>query len=993
MKKLSSCLIILSILFSTISCKKKKPEKQKEIVETKAPVLKKNNKPGKFESISELVFTLSLLRNAYYDPTKLKPKEMIFAALDNMQSSISSIAFKKIDKNLINIQVDTVSKKFSFENLKDLGNLLNISVEILEFIISNLKLQKSSADEIEDAVYSYINGMLTALDPYSILIKPKYNEEFAMQTRGAYGGVGMVLSIRDYELTVISPTPGAPAIEAGIKEKDKIVQINDRSTVNMSLTDAVSLIRGLDKTSVDIWIRRKDWKKPKKIILVRRRIKIPSVSGKLLEGNIAYLRLNHFISKTSQDMIDEYKKLEIKSGNKIKGIILDLWSNPGGILPQAIYVANAFLEKGVIVSTQGAPGTQKQVFRADKTKTISTTKPMVVLVSSGSASASEIVSGTLKNLNRAVVIGNTTFGKGTVQQIFNMGKKQPTLKLTIQEYLTAGDVSIQQVGVVPHIRIVPIGVINGSSSLFWPDKPRKINKRTKTIKSDNQRPPEKPVYEIRYYKNSNDKKEHKNRVNDYQAGKYVVEFARKFLINSTDSKASLMLKSSKKLVDDAKQVEVNKMITDLVKYKVDWKSVDTSNEKPAFKTEVMLCKIKDELCKTPLKVITPGESVFITIKLTALNKKGSRVYGILKSPASFLNNREFLFGNIEKGNFRYWKSKLVIPKSTSSAIEPYILEIYEGKKGKIAEYKSNIIVKEFEKPRFQISYSIHEKEGGDGIAQKGEEFVIDVSVKNIGKGISDEAIALLINHSKARLFIREGRTFHKKIKPGDWFHTKFTYLVKDVSKPVKIELSVVSKYFKVNVSRKIILPSGAQIKGDGKKFTAILAKNSKIYLSAKNPTDKNVIIAHGSGEYKADGKYGKLCKLSLPNNKIGFSKCKIKKDGKENSSKNLISLKPHIVPPIISLNNKPITLTKDKSIKLLGNVFHPSKLKDFYIIVSNVKSENQKKKVFFKTSNGNKIDFDANVPLDIGLNHILLIARYDKDLFSHILFSIVREKE
>ncbi len=975
----------LSLLLATQSaCGKKSTKPSPQPVElAPEPVVEVSEK----SPFPELAVTLAYLRSYYYDPTKLKPGEMLTAGLEELESEIASVAFVQPSAKTVTVQVDKEKKNFDLSKMTDIGKLEEVLSEILLFVTMELKKNGAPADEIEGSIYAVVNGMLEALDPYSVLIKPKYTDDLDMQTKGEYGGVGMVLSVRDWEITVIHPTDGTPAKEQGVLEGDVITQIDDESTVNMLLNDAVDKIRGPEDTDVMIMVRRKGEKELKKFTLRRRQIKLESVSARWLPGNVLYLRINHFINYTTDDLTAKYG--EFTKDKKPAGLILDLANNPGGLLPQSVTVSNAFLSGGVIVSTVGAPGSQKQVFHAEEKGTLNAETPMVVLVSSQSASASEIVAGALKGQNRALVVGETTYGKGTVQQIFHQGKGQPVLKMTIREYLTPGDVSIQQVGVVPHVRFVSVGVVNDIVSMFWPDEPKETPKRTRTIKSDRQRPDEQPRYEVRHFVTERKDRDQKNRVEDTGADEETIEFARQILVEAGKPKASETLAGLEAFVKKQLAEEDARVVADLARRSVDWKAAAASARTPSMKFRALLCAVDDPGCGKPLADLVPGQEFFLELQLENAGAEPlARVYGVVRSPADFLDGHEYLFGAIAPGKSFSWRTKLSIPHRTAAGVEPFQVEIYEHGRGKIGEFKQNLVLREPGRPKFAFTFAYGEENGGDGLAQKDETFLLHMQVKNIGDGPSEKLVSMMRNESKNRLFLLEGRTIHEKLAPGQETWATMKYRIQSVAAPLKIELSVFDTEFSESVSRQFELPVGAAVAGSFQPFSTLLPDNTPIWHTAGMSGTQ---LATGGGWLDAVGMYGTACRVKLADRVFGFAACTIRTDVPKDRKAPVITWVPHVVPPQILLTARPESLTKADSVTLSGEVVHPVSIRDFYIIVSNYKSDKAKQKVYYAPGKGGSLKFDSSVPLSPGLNQILLVARHDKDLVGHLLLSIVKE--
>jgi carboxyl-terminal processing protease len=302
----------------------------------------------------------------------------------------------------------------------------------------------------KDLVYGAIKGMLGSLDPHSAFMSPEQFKEMQVDTKGEFGGLGIQIGVKDGMLTVIAPIEDTPAYKAGIKAGDKIIKINNEFTKDMSLHDAVSKMRGTPSSSVKITIIREGWKETKDFTIVREIIKIKSVKSKLIEDSIGYVKINQFQEQTSSDLSSAIEKL---TQQNITALILDLRNNPGGLLNSAVDVSSQFLQSGrLVVFIKDRKG-EKIEYRSSMNK-LNTNIPMVVLVNQGSASASEIVAGALKDWNRAVIIGTQTFGKGSVQSVVPLGDGS-ALRLTTARYYTPKGVSIQTTGITPDIMVKP----------------------------------------------------------------------------------------------------------------------------------------------------------------------------------------------------------------------------------------------------------------------------------------------------------------------------------------------------------------------------------------------------------------------------------------------------------------------------------------------------------------------------------------------------------
>ena len=327
----------------------------------------------------------------------------------------------------------------------DIYKKIDLFGEVLETI------NKEYVDEIDqsEGMDSAINGLLQSLDPYSAYMSPEILNEMQTETSGEFGGLGIEVSMESGVVKVISPIDDTPASKAGIKAGDYIVKINNIQVQGKSLSEAVDLMRGPVGSGIELTIRRRGEKKALTFNIVREIIQIQSVKTDLLEKNIGYIRLTSF-NENSGDQIKKKIK-ELKKNNKVKAYILDLRNNPGGLLSQAIKISDFFLDNGEIVSTKSRKASENRKWFAKKGDILNG-KTLIVLINYGSASASEIVAGALKDHKRAILLGENSYGKGSVQSIIPL-KNDGAIRLTVAKYYLPSGKSISEVGVSPDIEI------------------------------------------------------------------------------------------------------------------------------------------------------------------------------------------------------------------------------------------------------------------------------------------------------------------------------------------------------------------------------------------------------------------------------------------------------------------------------------------------------------------------------------------------------------
>ncbi len=345
------------------------------------------------------------------------------------------------------------ARQEDYENLEDFASILAM-------------VRRNYVDDVTTRrlVDGAIRGMLNSLDPHSAYLAPDAYKELQVDTRGSFGGLGIEITLRDGILTVVSPIEDTPAFHAGVLAGDQIIKIENEFTKDMTLMQAVKLMRGPKGTGIDLTIRRESQQDWIDLTIVREVIRIKSVKHRLIEPGYGYLRLTQFQERTARDAVKSIQSMIDESPSGLEGLVLDLRNNPGGLLSQAVSVSDIFLDSGMVVYTEGRLDNQAQKFFANKSNS-RIDFPMIVLVNGGSASASEIVAGALQDHRRAIVLGTQTFGKGSVQTILPIQNEEPTsksaIRLTTARYFTPNGRSIQATGITPDIVMEPRPTVAG----------------------------------------------------------------------------------------------------------------------------------------------------------------------------------------------------------------------------------------------------------------------------------------------------------------------------------------------------------------------------------------------------------------------------------------------------------------------------------------------------------------------------------------------------
>ncbi|MFH0799890.1 MAG: MXAN_5808 family serine peptidase [Pseudomonadota bacterium] len=746
--------------------------------------------------------SVTAIERNYLDPDRIDPRKMLSGALNQMQRLIPEILVKEKDDGSIAVEVGLAEKRFRTGMIGSNSDLKKAMREILSFVAENYH-GETPPEEIE---YAAIDGMLELLDPHSNFMSPKVYNEFQIGTRGKFGGLGIVISVKDGNLTVIAPIEGSPASRAGMRAGDRILQIGDESTINMSLTDAVNKLRGDVGSKVAIVVDRQG-RAPRKIALTRAVINIDSVQHRLLAENgkrIGYLKLKSFQSNTDEDTGAALKDFQ-QGGAKLDGLILDLRNNPGGLLNIAVDLAARFLSSGTVVTTVGPRGEvleKENVRRAGS----EVNYPIVVLVNEGSASASEIVAGALQANNRAPVMGRRTFGKGSVQTLFELGEGS-ALKLTIAEYKPAGTKNIQLVGVTPDIDLQPATVDAKAADLVEDMLPSELDLEQHLGGHSSSEAKSSSQYHVRYLqpkeKEQGDEKG-KEKAKEEQVAKeyakepaiekdFAVTLARRLLAASGKNSREALLSDARETVKQAGEEQEQKINEALSLVGVDW-ALSKANGEPRLTLAYHLRKGKAEIARA-----RAGDK--IDLVLTATNAGTgtySKLVAVGQSDTPFLANREFPFGRLAPGATKSWNLPIEIPEALPRQDLAMDVSFEEGN-GNLPKPLTVIIpIDELPEPSFSFTMNLSSDAKGKPLP-KGSPIAFSVDVTNQGSGAtSPDTFTTVSNDCGEKFFIEKGRVKIGALSPKATKHASFQFhLAPDFAKEtcsIKLTIADMKKY-------------------------------------------------------------------------------------------------------------------------------------------------------------------------------------------------------
>jgi carboxyl-terminal processing protease len=948
--------------------------------------------------------TLKKIKSKYVDPERVDPQQMFINALNQVQREVAPIIVLH-DENSpsIRVRVDTEEKEFRVDNVQGPWDVSARLREVFEFLQTHLKDTDVKLEEIE---YAACNGMLQTLDPHSVFLSPEAYADMNMSTSGHFGGLGIVIAIRDQMLTVMRPMPGTPAANAGLKRLDRITKINNESTLNMPLDDAVERLRGKPGSEVTVWIAREGkggWSGVRPFKLIRENIRIESVRSEALGSGIGYVRLEQFQSSTADELDEALTQLK-KAPEGLKGLVLDLRGNPGGLLDQAAQVADKFLRRGVIVSTVGhSEGREEKRASAAGTEP---NYPIVVLVDGSSASASEIVSGALKNHERAVLVGQTTFGKGSVQLVFSQLAGDAALKLTIAQYLTPGDISIQGVGVTPDIELDPMTADALEMDLYRSEDRLRERDLNKSLTSSAMRNTDRPWTTLRYNLPESERAEMRDLgyVRDEFYLDFPIRFARDLAANLPEGlRRTEQLEATRELINREQGEQLKAVAKDLATMNVDW--AESPKGQVAVKADDLVVTVGSDRAN---HTVTAGQPMALEVSVTNKGQVPAyQVRAITKSDNPQFDERELVFGKIMPGETKKQSSPMgycripgrkfsttaplptdavrecVIPEDavTREDVVKVRLSLEGGEPPADAEIRPHVV--SLPEPTFAYTYQVLDNRAGNGDGQisRGEGISVYFSVQNTGKGASRETQALLRNVTGDGLLLHGGRFDVSNMQPGETRDVVFTFDVLDTLKEnlAKVEVSVVDRDLRVSAAEKIVMPvveGGLFVEPD-----TGLAKAPVGAVVRAQPLPSASIVGSVAAPsvFKVLGKFGGFLKVVLAEEgRFGF----IEVAGVERLPSGAAAPKLQVVmshsPPLLEVESATLA-TRDGKVRIKGTVTDLDQVRDMYVFVGS-------RKVYYQSnrngSNKTRLAFDQELPLTPGVNVITVVARENEDVGS-----------
>jgi carboxyl-terminal processing protease len=940
--------------------------------------------------------TLKKIRSKYVDPSRVDPRQMFLSALNQVQREVAPVIVLHDEKSpRVKVRVDTEEKEFRVDTVVGPWDVSARLREVFAFLQENLR---DTDVDLRSVEYAACNGMLHTLDPHSVFLSPDAYAEMNMSTSGHFGGLGIVISIREQQLTIMRPMPDTPAGRSGLKRLDRIIKINNESTLNMPLDDAVKRLRGKPGSKVTIWVHRegKDgWKGARAFELEREEISIHSVEYHPLEPGVGYIQIKQFQSSTSEELDEALAAL--KKDGPPKGLVLDLRGNPGGLLDQAAQVADHFLQRGAIVTTVG--GSEGREEKRAKRLGTEPNYPVVILVNGSSASASEIVAGALKNHDRAVLVGQTTFGKGSVQLVFSRIAGGAALKLTIAQYLTPGGISIQGVGVTPDVELDPMTIDPLELDLYRTETRLSERDLSKSLSNGAVRHDERPFVTLRFNLPTSERQELRelgSEQDDFRLD-FSVRFARDLVAQLPRVRRQDQLVAANAFIEKTQQTEIEKITADLRQLGVDWTAAPEGTSKGP-EPEDYLVKVSTDRADNR---VVAGDPMTLAVEIT---NRGTlpiyRMRAITKSDNGNYDEREFVFGRIDPGQTRSAKAplglcsveqraseapradgerKCKIPDDsvTRQDVVKVRFSAEGGEPPPDAEIRPTIA--QLEQPNFAYSFQVLDNRpgNGDGQLSRGEGGSIYLDVKNVGKGASRETQALLRNLTGDGLLLRAGRFDMSDMKAGEQRHVVFTFDVLDVLKDnlAKLEVSVVDHDLRVVSSEKISIPiASADLVIDPKNDRVVVESDAPVRIQPLAAAPVFGTLKAGS-RIGRTGQFKSFSRVTLGEGRVGYVDSDVLGGTNEAQA---INFEPALTrsPPLLEVAPGSLA-TRSATVKVTGVASDGDQVRDAYVFVG-------ARKVFYmsnrKASEQKKLPFSFDAELQPGVNIITVVARENEDV-------------
>jgi carboxyl-terminal processing protease len=913
------------------------------------------------------------MRDSYVEPARIDASRMLVYALNQVQSTVPEVVTLfnvDLDSAPTQVEVRVGAERQTFE-LPPMNSVFEMTFRLRDIFRFMEEHLDSSTTDLRDIEYAAVNGMLQTLDPHTGLLTPEIFEEMRTSNRGSFGGLGIVISIRDGQLTIMSPIPDTPASNADLRSGDRIVKIDDESTINMPLEEAVSRLRGDVGTTVTLEVMRQGWSEPHEFTLRRQIIEIDSVKHEDLGDGIGYVRITDFQDNTYTDLRAALAELTARPEG-LRGLVLDLRDNPGGLLQQAIRVSDAFLESGTIVTTvMGEHGREDSVAAVRDTEPH---YPIVVLVNQGSASASEIVAGALKNHNRALIVGDRTFGKGSVQHIYDFIDGS-ALKMTVAQYLTPGDISIQGVGIVPDIQVFASSA-NDEYIDLYPNAQNRMSESNyeRSLTSDRVSADEEtPEAVVSYFYEPEETDPDAIEDPDAFRMDFEIGFARQLVMQADETwERTAMMSEVAPAIERIRTEQLN-----LLRERMQTQNIDWSQGETVIQPVTVTATTDHEDHE-----LIAGEPVEVTVTLT---NHGSRAMHQLRAVSSssyyLFDDREFVFGVVEPGQTASWTVKLEVPVEDPTRVESVKFHIFADTIALEESCEMMVHVQGRERPHFGMTYLVDDSAGGngDGQLQVGETIRFVLDVMNVGGGDAGESVFMLRNRSDNALFLRSGRTNVDALAAGAHQRSEFEFTIQSApaDNVVALNAEVFDTVFQEYLVEELRIPLAsadmpAPVAGEG--LVEVLV-NTALRGSTFDSAPRRLDVPAGT-VLRSDRTVGNWVHVRWAGEEGWLSSSEIRTASGEPSDIPAPAPMPSLQPPQIDVRSTEHE-THEEVYVVQALVSDDESVLDYYVIVDSLVSPRRTRslKRAYEYVGQAEAQLEQSLPLQPGMNRITIVAR------------------
>jgi len=960
-----------------------------------------------------LVWAAYIVQDEYYDKTRLDGREQLRWALHDLSLKVPEV-FAELAEDRVEVTVGEAKESFPVGTLSGPLAAADVLEKVLIFAKGHLELADDEA--LHRLEYTAINGLLSPLDPHTILLTPEERSDLGIRTKGQFGGIGAEIVPEERRIRVVRVLPKSPAERAGLEGGDLILQIGDESTVNMAASDAQQLLRGPVDTEVTVKIRRGE--RALTITIKRQIISVESVLPARLPGDVGYLRLTTFQENTGEQAKTAIEAMQAEA--PLKAVILDLRRNTGGLLTQAMAVLDLFLAEGELVSVHSAVGRESESAKPETI--VGPEVAIVVLVDEEAASASEIVGGTLGALDRGVVLGRRSFGKGTVQMLKPLAPygRELALKLTVAEYRVAGDGKIQSLGVAPDLVLYPVELseIQGVARYYDLERFERGRERSQVAHLPSAKH-DKALAEklgdaaiLRYFYESREVGEGEpDELRDPE-----VTIAREValaLAAGEDRKSAL-----KTIQDEIAKREDASLVARLGERKIPWRGSFAASGTPTIEVKASISG--GQPGGQPIKA---GAQFDLAVEVTNTGEEpAQRLHLLTQCVHDELDGIELLLGEAGPGETIRREINLKVMGWHPSFAEDLRLEVHSGEPGESPDGTAQLRLEVEGQPRSQPTYDYwivddpalvakaparpleegpvvgepFKVEGnGDGVLQAGERVLLAVRAGNVGEAPAKAVRALLRNKSGAQGLLEEG--FHDlgPVKVGGEARGSFGISVAaepDLSGPLELDLMVADIELHEAARERIEL----RVVGARPGFVAVAKKDKGRRVVVQEEGARLYNGADGKSAVLAElepgtvlavvGAAGGWLAIDYEPGRRAWVPADLTADGPKGKPSALPERPALLVqPPTIVLQELSSTV-KAASVMIDGVVKHPRRVRDVVVGVAPVGPGEVEKKVFFRANPARSGDgartlvVGAEIPLVPGGNRIIITARDGDDV-------------